>query len=117
MVLDLRGLNPAPVTPFTPDGDVDYDAIQRLGAWLGSIDGVKSLVVLGHDTSNLTEGHGGPRDATVLFAPEDVVPELGGLVVERAETVSRTVTSFSRPPVCMTAETRPCAMALRGLWP
>ena len=51
-----------------------------------------TLVVLGHDTSNLTEGHGGPRDATVLFAPEDVVPELGGLVVERAETVSRTVT-------------------------
>ncbi len=48
MVLDLRGLNPAPVTPFTPDGDVDYVAIQRLGSWLGSIDGVKSLVVLGH---------------------------------------------------------------------
>src|SRR5688572_14087261 len=48
MTLDLRGLNPAPVTPFTEDGDVDYDAIQRLGSWLGSIDGVKSLVVLGH---------------------------------------------------------------------
>ena len=48
MVLDLRGLNPAPVTPFTEDGDVDYAAIQRLGSWLGSIEGVKSLVVLGH---------------------------------------------------------------------
>lgn len=48
MTLDLRGLNPAPVTPFTTDGDIDFAAIQRLGSWLGSIDGVKSLVVLGH---------------------------------------------------------------------
>ncbi|KAK7931048.1 hypothetical protein PG985_001760 [Apiospora marii] len=46
--LDLRGLVPAPVTPFTKDGQVDYAAIQRLGSWLGSIDGVKGLVVLGH---------------------------------------------------------------------
>ena len=46
--LDLRGLSPAPVTPFTNDGAVDYAAIQRLGSWLGSINGVKSLVVLGH---------------------------------------------------------------------
>jgi 4-hydroxy-tetrahydrodipicolinate synthase len=48
MTLDLRGLNPAPVTPFTTDGAVDFDAIQRLGSWLGSIEGVKSLTVLGH---------------------------------------------------------------------
>jgi len=48
MTLDLRGLVPAPVTPFTRDGAVDHDAIQRLGSWLGGIDGVKGLVVLGH---------------------------------------------------------------------
>ena len=46
--LDLRGLNPAPVTPFTPDGDVDHAAMAGLGKWLAGIDGVKSLVVLGH---------------------------------------------------------------------
>jgi 4-hydroxy-tetrahydrodipicolinate synthase len=46
--LDLRGLVPAPVTPFTRDGAVDYAAIHRIGAWLGSIDGVKGLTVLGH---------------------------------------------------------------------
>ncbi|KAM0273188.1 hypothetical protein ACHAQH_008423 [Verticillium albo-atrum] len=45
---DVRGLTPAPVTPFTQDGAVDYEAIQRLGSWLGSIPGVKGLVVLGH---------------------------------------------------------------------
>lgn len=48
MSLDLRGLNPAPVTPFTVDGDIDIPAIHRLGSWLGSIPGVKSLTVLGH---------------------------------------------------------------------
>lgn len=47
-MLDLRGLTPAPVTPFLPNGQVDYEAIQRLGSWLGSIKGIKGLVVLGH---------------------------------------------------------------------
>ncbi len=46
--IDLRGLVPAPVTPFTRDGEVDHAAIQRLGSWLGSFNGVKGLVVLGH---------------------------------------------------------------------
>ncbi|MBR0565453.1 dihydrodipicolinate synthase family protein [Azoarcus sp. L1K30] len=46
--IDLRGLVPAPVTPFTRDGAVDYAAIHRIGAWLGSIEGVKGLTVLGH---------------------------------------------------------------------
>src|ERR1700730_10149050 len=46
--LDLRGLVPAPVTPFTRDGEVDHAAIHRLGSWLGSFKGVKGLVVLGH---------------------------------------------------------------------
>lgn len=48
MSLDLRGLTPAPVTPFTRDGEVDFAAIKKLGSWLGGIDGVKGLVVLGH---------------------------------------------------------------------
>ena len=43
-----------------------------------------TLVVLGHDTTNLTAGHGGPKDASVLYTAEDVVPELRGLAVERA---------------------------------
>lgn len=46
--INLKGLVPAPVTPFTRDGDVDFAAIKRLGSWLASIDGVKGLVVLGH---------------------------------------------------------------------
>ena len=50
-----------------------------------------ALVVLGHDTTNLTRGYGGPKDASVLYTPEDIVPALGDLVVERAEAVERTV--------------------------
>lgn len=48
MNIDLKGLVPAPVTPFTRDGEVDHDAIHKLGSWLGGFDGVKGLVVLGH---------------------------------------------------------------------
>ena len=50
-----------------------------------------TLLVLGHDTRNLTEGHGGPKDASVLYTPADVVRWVGDLVVERADTVHRSV--------------------------
>jgi SAM-dependent methyltransferase len=50
-----------------------------------------TIVVLGHDSTNLTDGYGGPKDPAVLFTPEDVVGGLGGLAVERAEKVRRTV--------------------------
>jgi SAM-dependent methyltransferase len=50
-----------------------------------------TLFVLGHDTTNLTGGYGGPKDVSVLFTPEDVVEELAGLEIERAEKVRRTV--------------------------
>ena len=29
-----------------------------------------TLLVLGHDTTNLRDGHGGPKDVSVLFTPE-----------------------------------------------
>ncbi|HEV7755867.1 MAG TPA: class I SAM-dependent methyltransferase [Mycobacteriales bacterium] len=52
------------------------------------------LIVVGHDTTNVAEGVGGPQDTAVLFTPEDVVADLAalpGLAVERAERVRRTV--------------------------
>jgi SAM-dependent methyltransferase len=52
------------------------------------------LLIVGHDTTNLTEGVGGPREAAVLFTPEDIVGDLGGMAdlrVERAERVRRPV--------------------------
>jgi SAM-dependent methyltransferase len=32
-----------------------------------------TFLLVGHDLRNLTAGHGGPRDASVLYTPEDVV--------------------------------------------
>jgi hypothetical protein len=53
-----------------------------------------TLLVVGHDTSNLTEGVGGPQDPAVLFTAADVVAdlaELAGLEVRRAERAQRPV--------------------------
>ncbi|GAB7186874.1 hypothetical protein ATKI12_6705 [Kitasatospora sp. Ki12] len=52
-----------------------------------------TLLVVGHDLSNLTEGVGGPQDPAVLFTPEDVLADLAdlGLHTVRAERVHRTV--------------------------
>ncbi|MBF6356496.1 class I SAM-dependent methyltransferase [Nocardia higoensis] len=35
-----------------------------------------TLLVLGHDRTNIEEGHGGPQDPSILFTPEDVVADL-----------------------------------------
>lgn len=82
--IDLRGLVPAPITPFTLDGAVDYPAIKRLGAWLGSFPNVKGLTVLGH----AGEGTFLERDeqAKVIGAFRDSVggriPIIAGITLE-----------------------------------
>ncbi|WP_244667688.1 dihydrodipicolinate synthase family protein [Xanthomonas sp. D-109] len=82
--IDLKGLVPAPVTPFTRDGAVDYPAIKRIGAWLGGIEGVKGLTVLGH----AGEGTFLERDeqAKVITAFRDAVdgriPIIAGITLE-----------------------------------
>jgi 2-polyprenyl-3-methyl-5-hydroxy-6-metoxy-1,4-benzoquinol methylase len=50
-----------------------------------------TLLVVGHDTSNLNGGWGGPKDPAVLFTPEEVAGELPGLEIEKAERVLRPV--------------------------
>ena len=49
------------------------------------------LLVVGHDASNLVKGTGGPQDPAVLFGPEEIVGDLLGFRIERAERVTRTV--------------------------
>jgi len=49
------------------------------------------LLLVGHDTSNLVEGTGGPQDPAILFGPEDIAEDLPGLRIERAERVTRAV--------------------------
>jgi SAM-dependent methyltransferase len=50
-----------------------------------------TLLVVGHDRLNLTEGWAGPTQAEVLFTPDDVVAEIEGLEVLKAERVRRAV--------------------------
>lgn len=52
-----------------------------------------TLFVIAHDSTNLTEGTGGPTDPAVLFTAEDVLADLDGerFEVERAERVARPV--------------------------
>jgi SAM-dependent methyltransferase len=58
-----------------------------------------TFLFVAHDLLNLTEGHGGPKDATVLTTAEAIVDDLAAaslssgaeLVIERAEQVHRVV--------------------------
>lgn len=58
-----------------------------------------TLLVVGHDATNLTDGYGGPQDPEVLFSPDEVVGDLAtsGLLVERAERVHRQVDTSNGP--------------------
>jgi SAM-dependent methyltransferase len=50
-----------------------------------------TFLLVAHDLHNLEQGYGGPRDPQVLYTAEDVVADLDGLEVERAEQVLRPV--------------------------
>ncbi len=52
-----------------------------------------TFFVVAHDSTNLTEGTGGPPDPAVLFTAEEVLGDLDGerFEVERAERVARQV--------------------------
>jgi len=82
--IDLAGLVPAPVTPFNRDGSVDYAAIQRLGSWLGSIDGVKGLVVLGHagEGTFLTQEEQIDVIKAFVKSVDDRIPIIAGITTE-----------------------------------
>lgn len=58
-----------------------------------------TFLLVAHDLLNLTEGHGGPSEASVLYTPDDVVAALDGLEVERAERVLREVAGADRPAI------------------
>ncbi len=71
-------------------------AEQRAAALRGAFDALRpggTLLVVAHDSSNLTEGTGGPQDPALLYTADDVLADLGGrpFSVVRAERVSRTV--------------------------
>jgi len=48
-----------------------------------------TFLLVGHDLSNLTEGWGGPSDASRLYTAAEIAAELPGLEVVKAERVYR----------------------------
>ena len=51
-----------------------------------------TLVLVGHDLTNVTDGVGGPSDPALLYTPDQIAGELpGDLEIEKAERVLREV--------------------------
>jgi SAM-dependent methyltransferase len=58
-----------------------------------------TLLLLGHDLANATDGVGGPSDPDLLYTAEEIVAELPGLDIEKATTVLRDVDGEERDAI------------------
>ena len=67
-----------------------------------------TLLVIAHDSTNLTHGTGGPQDPAVLFTAADVLADVEGLALTtvRAERVDRPVEGQPRPAIDALIELR-----------
>lgn len=92
----------ADVTLWDPPEAVDLVVV----AYLQLADGVREavvsraatwlrpgghLVLVGHDKTNVTDGHGGPPSETVCYDLDATLAALAGLQIDRAEVVERVV--------------------------
>jgi SAM-dependent methyltransferase len=96
----------ADATTWTPDEPVDLVVVaylqvpapDRRRAVRNAVAMLRpggTFLLVAHDSTNLTEGTGGPQDPAVLMSADDVVGDLAGLDVDvlRAERVAREVTA------------------------
>jgi 4-hydroxy-tetrahydrodipicolinate synthase len=90
-VMDLRGLNPAPVTVFDTEGRVDWDANVALAKWLAGKEGVKSLVILGHagEGTFLTQEEQVELIRVYVDAVGDQIPVIAGITGEGTEVAAK----------------------------
>jgi SAM-dependent methyltransferase len=58
-----------------------------------------TVVVIGHDLTNLTHGVGGPSDPDLLSTPDELASELPGLDIEKANTFFRDVAGRDRDAI------------------
>lgn len=88
--LNFAGVNPAPVTPFTPDGAVDHDAFAKLAQWLQGKENIKSLVCLGHagEGTYLTQDEQVAVIRTLVEAVNDEIPIVAGITTEGDTTAA-----------------------------
>ena len=72
-------------------GDIRHSVFARMAK---SVAPGGTMLVVGHDMLNLSEGTGGPQNPAVLYGPEDVVGDIGSvLTIERAERIRRPVST------------------------
>ncbi len=75
---------------------VHLPAEERLPLWRKAAAALApggTLLIVGHDRTNLTDGYGGPRHPAVLYSPDDVTGVLSGLAIVKAERARRVVSS------------------------
>jgi len=73
-----------------------------------------TLLLVGHDLLNMTEGVGGPSDPAIHVTPGEVAGELPGLEIEKAERVYRDVRGESRPAIDALVRARKIGIRERG---
>ena len=94
----------ADATAWTPEDSYDLVVIaylqlpaherrEAVGRGFAALRSGGTFLLVGHDTTNLTEGTGGPQDASVLLTAEDVLADLAteDLEIVLAGRVERSV--------------------------
>ncbi|WVF71072.1 hypothetical protein IAT40_005869 [Kwoniella sp. CBS 6097] len=81
---DIAGFSPAAVTPFTPEGAVDFDAIDRIGKFFLQFPNIKSILVLGHagEGTALTADEKVDLIKAFVKATEGKIPIVAGITSE-----------------------------------
>jgi SAM-dependent methyltransferase len=105
VLADLRGYRPEPgAYDLVLVAYLHLSPLERVAVLAGAVGALApggTLLVIGHDLANLTQGVGGPQDPAVLYTPEAIVAELDGLTVHRAERVRRPVDTAPEPGVAV----------------
>jgi SAM-dependent methyltransferase len=73
----------------------DWTAILRRA--MDAVAPAGTLLVIGHDLANLTEGVGGPQDPSRLYTVESISAELDGLEIQHCARVTRPVDTEAGP--------------------
>jgi SAM-dependent methyltransferase len=87
---------------------------QVLGRAVSALAFEGTFLLVGHDQTNLTDGVGGPRDPDLLYTPDDIVADLAGLEIEKAERVLRDVADADRPAIDALVRARKTEIRSRG---
>jgi SAM-dependent methyltransferase len=94
LVADVLGYAPAGGFDLVLVAYLQLPAHQLATLWANAaaaLDPGGTLLVVGHDVTNLTDGTGGPQDPALLYDPDTIAAQLAGLRVDRAERVLRPV--------------------------